>query len=53
MSSTERQKGKWRPPSQSKLTPIVFNKELTHLDLEASKCSLDIVQQKYDSNKCI
>ena len=26
----------WRPSSLSKLTPIIFNMELTHLGLEAS-----------------
>ena len=26
---------KWRPPSPSKLTTIIFNMELTHLGLEA------------------
>ena len=28
---------KWRPPSLSELTPMIFNTELTHLDSEASK----------------
>ena len=28
---------KWRPPSLSELTPIIFNMELTHLGTEASK----------------
>ena len=27
----------WRPSSLSKLTPMIFNKELTHLGSEASK----------------
>ena len=28
---------KWRPPTLSELTPIIFKKELTHLGSEASK----------------
>ena len=34
---------KWRPPSQSKLTPMIFNTWLTQLGWEASK---------YLFNKC-
>ena len=29
----------WRPPSQSELTPMLFNTGLTHLGLEASNYS--------------
>ena len=28
---------KWRPPNQSKLTPMIFNMGLAHLGLETSK----------------
>ena len=31
---------KWRPLSLSELTQMVFNKGLTHLGSEASKCDL-------------
>ena len=31
---------KWMHPSLSELTPIIFEKELTHLDSEASKYSV-------------
>ena len=29
---------KWRPPSLSELTPMLFNTGLTHFSSEASKC---------------
>ena len=29
-------KNNWRPPSLTKLTPVIFNIELTHLVSEAS-----------------
>ena len=31
-------KKKWRHPILNELTPIIFDIELTHLGLEASKC---------------
>ena len=33
----------WRPPSQSELTPIIFNVRLTHLVLEAS-CWIKLIE---------
>ena len=32
----------WRPPSQSTLTPMIFNMGLTHLGLEASNYGLKL-----------
>ena len=36
---------KWRPPSLSKLTPMIFNTRLTHLGSEASKSHLRLLVQ--------
>ena len=42
---------KWRLPSLSELTPIIFNMELTHLGSEDSKLSiLDLNKSLYKSN---
>ena len=35
---------KWRPPSLSELTPMIFNTGLTHLGSEASKYKFDIIR---------
>ena len=37
----------WSPPSQSELTPIVFNTGLTHLGSEAFISSLELVDELF------
>ena len=36
----------WRPPSLSKLTPVVFNTGLTHLGSDASKYIINVSQNE-------
>ena len=39
---------KWRPPNLSELTPITFNKDLTHLGSEASKLAINDIMLFFD-----